>query len=176
MAPDRPQQLVVFSLGAEEYALPIGEVQEIIHYTEPRSVASKAPWIRGVISLRGKIIPVCDLATRLGVASNAGEASKIVVVERESGIAGVIEIAGIEGRLRPTTGANYGYLGFLAAWMAWNHPLRLVATSFLLGMIAVAGNSLEMNSGLPSSSVHILMALVLIFLLAGGRIGRGRRA
>jgi simple sugar transport system permease protein len=60
--------------------------------------------------------------------------------------------------------------------MAWNHPLRLVATSFLLGMIAVAGNSLEMNSGLPSSSVHILMALVLIFLLAGGRIGRGRRA
>jgi len=90
MAPDRPQQLVVFSLGAEEYALPIGEVQEIIHYTEPRSVASKAPWIRGVISLRGKIIPVCDLATRLGVASNAGEASKIVVVERESGIAGVI--------------------------------------------------------------------------------------
>jgi purine-binding chemotaxis protein CheW len=90
MAPDRSQQLVVFSLGAEEYALPIGEVQEIIHYTEPRSVASKAPWIRGVISLRGKIIPVCDLATRLGVASNAGEASKIVVVERESGIAGVI--------------------------------------------------------------------------------------
>ena len=93
-----------------------------------------------------------------------------------AGVAGMIEIAGIEGRLRPTTGANYGYLGFLAAWMAWNHPLRLVATSFLLGMIAVAGNSLEMNSGLPSSSVHILMALVLIFLLAGGRIGRGRRA
>jgi len=89
-----------------------------------------------------------------------------------AGIAGMIEIAGIEGRLRPTTGVNYGYLGFLAAWMAWNKPLRLIATAFLLGMISVAGNSLEMNSGLPSSSVHILMALVLLFLLGGGRKGR----
>lgn len=86
-----------------------------------------------------------------------------------AGIAGMIEIAGIEGRLRPTTGANYGYLGFLAAWMAWNHPLKLTLTAFLLGMISVAGNSLEMNSGLPSSAVHILMALVLLFLLGSGR-------
>lgn len=90
-----------------------------------------------------------------------------------AGIAGMIEITGIEGRLRPSTGVDYGYLGFLAAWMAWNHPLRLMLTAFLLGMISVAGNSLEMNSGLPSSSVHILMALVLIFLLASGRrLGR----
>jgi two-component system chemotaxis response regulator CheY len=36
----------VFSLGSEEYALPIGSVQEIIRYTEPRSVASDAVWIR----------------------------------------------------------------------------------------------------------------------------------
>ena len=88
-----------------------------------------------------------------------------------AGIAGMIEIAGIEGRLRPSTGATYGYLGFLAAWMAWNQPLRLIATAFILGMISVAGNSLEMHSGLPSSSVHILMALVLLFLLGSGRRG-----
>lgn len=86
-----------------------------------------------------------------------------------AGIAGMIEIAGIEGRLRPTTGANYGYLGFLAAWMAWNHPLRLTLTAFLLGMITVAGNTLEIGSGLPSSSVQILMALVLFFLLGSAR-------
>src|SRR5258707_717509 len=56
------QQLVVFSLGAEEYALPIAAVHEIIRFTEPRSVASEAAWVRGVIGLRGKIIPVFDLA------------------------------------------------------------------------------------------------------------------
>ena len=60
------QQLVVFSLGAEEYALPIAAVHEIIRFTEPRSVASEVAWIRGVIGLRGKIIPIFDLAARLG--------------------------------------------------------------------------------------------------------------
>jgi len=59
------RQLVVFSLGNEEYALPIADVHEIIRYTEPRSVASSVDWVRGVISLRGKIVPVYDLASRL---------------------------------------------------------------------------------------------------------------
>lgn len=86
-----------------------------------------------------------------------------------AGIAGMIEIAGIEGRLRASVGVNFGYLGFLAAMMAWNSPLRLIATSFLLGMISVAGNTLEISSGLPSSSVNILMALVLFFILGSGR-------
>ena len=61
------QQLVVFSIGSEEYALPIGAVHEIIRYTEPRSVTSDVPWIRGVIGLRGKIIPIYDLAQRMGI-------------------------------------------------------------------------------------------------------------
>lgn len=87
-----------------------------------------------------------------------------------AGIAGMIEIAGIEGRLRATVGTNFGYLGFLAAMMAWNNPLRLMASAFLLGMISVAGNKLEIFSGLPSSSVNILMALVLFFILGSGKL------
>jgi purine-binding chemotaxis protein CheW len=83
-------QLVVFSLGNEEYALPITQVQEIIRYTEPRVVASDAAWIRGVISLRGKIVPVCDLASRLGLDSQLADGAKIVIVETGNGTAGVI--------------------------------------------------------------------------------------
>jgi purine-binding chemotaxis protein CheW len=84
------RQLVVFSLGEEEYALPITQVHEIIRYTEPRSVASSDPSVRGVISLRGKILPVYDLATRLGVEhAGAGEA-KIVIVETADAMAGVV--------------------------------------------------------------------------------------
>ena len=65
MSDTNSQQLVVFSIGTEEYALPIGTVHEIIRFTEPRSVASDVPWIRGVIGLRGKIIPIYDLAARI---------------------------------------------------------------------------------------------------------------
>ena len=83
-------QLVVFTLGHEEYALPITQVQEIIRYTEPRAVASDAPWIRGVISLRGKIVPVCDLAARLGLAAERADNAKIVIVETVTGTAGIV--------------------------------------------------------------------------------------
>ncbi|MGI8779516.1 MAG: chemotaxis protein CheW [Solirubrobacteraceae bacterium] len=79
------QQLVVFSLGAEEYALPIAAVHEIIRFCEPRSVASEVAWIRGVIALRGKIIPVFDLAARLELAGTGTEPGKIVIVETGTG-------------------------------------------------------------------------------------------
>ena len=85
------RQLVVFSLGDEEYALPIADVHEIIRYTEPRSVASSVGWIRGVISLRGKIVPVYDLAARLGDARDPDHPpQKIVIVESAERMAGVI--------------------------------------------------------------------------------------
>ena len=88
MSDTTSQQLVVFSLGSEEYALPIGAVHEIIRFTEPRSVASGAVWVRGVIGLRGKIIPIFDLASRMGVA--ASEPAKIVIFESGTGQVGVM--------------------------------------------------------------------------------------
>jgi purine-binding chemotaxis protein CheW len=84
------QQLVVFTLGAEHYALPIQAVNEIIRYSEPRSVASRTDWVRGVISLRGRIVPVYDVASRLGLTSEVTEQSKIVIVEAGPETAGVI--------------------------------------------------------------------------------------
>jgi purine-binding chemotaxis protein CheW len=84
------QQLVVFSLSGEEYALPIGAVHEIIRYTEPRSVASEVDWIRGVIGLRGKIIPIFDLAARLQLPAGDSEPGKIVIVEAGAGQVGVM--------------------------------------------------------------------------------------
>lgn len=88
MSETSAQQLVVFSLGSEEYALPIGSVHEIIRFTEPRTVASDAAWIRGVIGLRGKIIPIFDLASRMGLEHSAPD--KIVIVESSSGQVGVM--------------------------------------------------------------------------------------
>ena len=84
------KQLVVFSLGSEEYALPIGAVHEIIRFTEPRTVASDDVWIRGVIGLRGKIIPIFDLAARLGLRAREATPGKIVIVDAGSGQVGVM--------------------------------------------------------------------------------------
>ena len=90
MSDTTSQQLVVFSLGSEEYALPIGSVHEIIRFTEPRTVASDAAWIRGVIGLRGKIIPIFDLAARMELELAGSEAGKIVIVESGTGQVGIM--------------------------------------------------------------------------------------
>jgi len=90
MSDTTSQQLVVFSLGSEEYALPIGSVHEIIRFTEPRTVASDAAWIRGVIGLRGKIIPIFDLASRMELDTVGSEAGKIVIVESGTGQVGIM--------------------------------------------------------------------------------------
>jgi purine-binding chemotaxis protein CheW len=103
------QQFVVFHLGGEEYALPIAQIQEVIRYTKPRSVASGDRWVIGVISLRGKIVPVVDLAGRLSVSATSDEESKIVIVETADQTVGMIvdavdEVISIEqGQLDTTT-------------------------------------------------------------------------
>jgi purine-binding chemotaxis protein CheW len=106
------QQLVVFSLGSEEYALPIAAVSEIIRFSEPRSVASEVAWIRGVIGLRGKIIPIFDLAARLELPGADSEPGKIVILETGSDQVGVMvdeveEVLTVDsGQLEPVPTAN----------------------------------------------------------------------
>ncbi len=80
-APTPTRQLVVCALGAEEYGLPIEQVREIVRAVEPRPVASELPWMRGVIGLRGRLVPVHDLAVRLGVEARPGARAKLVIVE-----------------------------------------------------------------------------------------------
>jgi purine-binding chemotaxis protein CheW len=86
------QQIVVFRMGRSEYALPIGVVKEIIRYAEPQATASDIPWMRGVINLRGGVIPVCDLAARLGttIPDEERSRSKILIVEFDDAYTGVI--------------------------------------------------------------------------------------
>ena len=88
------RQLVVCALGAEQYGLPIAQVREVVRYVEPRPVASELPWMRGVIGLRGRLVPVYDLARRLGLAERDALApvlgAKIVVVELNDELVGVL--------------------------------------------------------------------------------------
>jgi purine-binding chemotaxis protein CheW len=60
-------QHLAFSLGGERYALPLARVREILRYEQPATpVPGVPPSIRGVIPLRGRVVPVVDLAVRFG--------------------------------------------------------------------------------------------------------------
>ncbi|BCV24947.1 MAG TPA: chemotaxis protein CheW [Firmicutes bacterium] len=77
----KERQLVVFTLGQEEYGVDILEVQEIKRLTEITRVPNAPAFVEGVINLRGNVIPVIDLHKRFGLgAFKPTEESRIVIV------------------------------------------------------------------------------------------------
>ena len=75
------RQLVVFSLHGESYGMPITSVREIIRYTTPGATGAANGSIKGMISLRGHILPVVDFASRIGRTTELNDATKILVIE-----------------------------------------------------------------------------------------------
>ena len=76
------QQYLTFTVAGEIFAIAISVIKEIIEYRTPTEVPMMPPHIRGVINLRGRVVPVIDLAVRFGRAK--GEASRrtcIVILE-----------------------------------------------------------------------------------------------
>jgi len=89
MAEER--QLVVFSLLNENYGIDIYKVQEIIQYRDITYVPKSPPFVKGVINLRGRIIPVIDLKERFGLPEKeVTPDTRIIVVEISSQTIGLI--------------------------------------------------------------------------------------
>jgi purine-binding chemotaxis protein CheW len=83
-------QLVTFRLANEEYGLPITKVQEINRLVPVTKLPQTPIFMEGVISLRGRIIPVIDLRKRFGMAVTAhDEDTRIIIVEINGEIVGV---------------------------------------------------------------------------------------
>lgn len=73
---------LTFMLGDEEYGLPVLKVREIIKVMEITQVPQVPAYVRGVINLRGKVIPVIDLRLRFGLPQKSyTERTCIIVVE-----------------------------------------------------------------------------------------------
>lgn len=82
--------MVVFSLLGEPYALPITSVREIIRYTPPGATATASGLIRGMINLRGRLLPVVDLTPLLGGQLEVAAGTRILVVEVPKGAFGML--------------------------------------------------------------------------------------
>ncbi|HRJ26348.1 MAG TPA: chemotaxis protein CheW [Fimbriimonadaceae bacterium] len=88
--PGTETQTVVFQLGSECYGVDIFRVSEIIQLRDITPVPRTQPYIRGLVNLRGKTIPVVDLRARFGLSSQDSEDTRIIVVDSEQGQVGMI--------------------------------------------------------------------------------------
>jgi purine-binding chemotaxis protein CheW len=79
------KQYLTFFLSGEEYAIGILRVKEIIGYDTVTTVPKTPSWVRGVINLRGSVVPVVDLAVRFGIGERpVTKTSCIIIVEGQS--------------------------------------------------------------------------------------------
>jgi len=125
---------LTFTLHDESYGIDVLKVREIIRLTNITVVPQMPAYVRGVINLRGKIIPVMDLRLRFGFAETAGtEHTCIIVVQVKltdgkatqlglvvDGVEEVLNIAGADIEETPDFGGE-------------------IATNYIVGMAKVKG-------------------------------------
>ncbi|WP_137938526.1 chemotaxis protein CheW [Chitinivorax sp. B] len=73
-------EFLTFSLGNEEYAVDILKVQEIRGYDKVTQIANSPAFIKGVINLRGSIVPIVDLRIKFGISEPIYDQFTVVII------------------------------------------------------------------------------------------------
>jgi purine-binding chemotaxis protein CheW len=84
-------EFLTFTLGSEEYAIDILKVQEIRGYEPPTMIANAPPFIKGVINLRGIIVPIIDLRIKFNLGRVEYTPFTVVIILNVAGrIVGIV--------------------------------------------------------------------------------------
>jgi len=84
-APTTPHQFLTFALGPEEYGVEILKIQEIKGYSAITPLPNAPPYVKGVLNLRGTIVPIVDLRKKFGMPEEATSAFTVIVVVQVQG-------------------------------------------------------------------------------------------
>jgi len=119
------REVLVFALGGEEYGVDILKVQEIRGYEKVTTIPAAPAYLKGVVNLRGIIVPVIDMRIKFGMADPKYDAFTVVIILRVSGrvigivvdgVSDVIHLAPSEVKAAPALGSivDSGFLAGLA--------------------------------------------------------------
>ena len=108
------REFLTFTLGGETYAIDILKVQEIRGYEPPTRIAHAPAFLKGVVNLRGTIVPVVDLRVKFGMENPTYDSVTVVIVLRISGrtigavvdgVSDVVQLGANDVRDAPSLGA-----------------------------------------------------------------------
>jgi purine-binding chemotaxis protein CheW len=86
-----PREYLTFRLGDEEYGIDILKVQEIRGYEQPTRIANAPSFVKGVVNLRGVIVPIVDLRLKFGLGSaEYNEFTVVIILNLGSRVVGVV--------------------------------------------------------------------------------------
>jgi purine-binding chemotaxis protein CheW len=81
LMPD-PRELIAFRIGEQDFCVDIRAVREIRGWTPATPLPQSPNYVRGVINLRGAVLPIVDLSCRLGLGSATPSARHVIIVAR----------------------------------------------------------------------------------------------
>lgn len=85
------REYLTFCLGAEEYGIDILKVQEIRSYETPTRIANAPPFIKGVVNLRGVIVPIVDMRLKFNCErAEYNEFTVVIVLNLSSRVVGIV--------------------------------------------------------------------------------------
>jgi len=119
------REVLVFILGGEEYAVDILKVQEIRGYVKVTAIPAAPAYLKGVVNLRGIIVPVIDMRIKFGLADPKYDSFTVVIILRVAGrvigivvdaVSDVVRLAPSEVKAAPALGSivDSGFLAGLA--------------------------------------------------------------
>jgi ABC-type uncharacterized transport system permease subunit len=82
-----------------------------------------------------------------------------------AGLAGVVEVAAVQGSANASLVAGYGYAGILVAFLARQQPLAVIPVAILLGGIGASGGLLQREYQLPDASTNVLQGILFLAIL-----------
>jgi len=151
------REYLTFRLGSEEYGIDILKVQEIRSYEQPTRIANAPAYLKGVVNLRGVIVPIVDLRVKFNCLNDLGEA--------EINSFTVVIVLNVRGRVVGAVVDSVSDVMQLAEQMIQPAPemgSSLVDTSYITGIANVAERLLilmDIESLMSSSDMGLISSL-----------------
>jgi general nucleoside transport system permease protein len=125
--------------------------------------AALAYWIRSVRGLGYDIFATHrDLAARMGVREETAVIATMLVSGAAAGLAGWIQVAGLQGILYPSVAGGLGFTGVLVALLGGLGPLGIVVASLVMAVLVTGSNGLQTDTGVPASIAVIAQGVILL--------------
>jgi len=105
-----------------------------------------------------------DAARYAGISVPTFQALSLTLAGGFAGLAGVVEVIGVQHRLLEGLTSGYGFTGIVAALMGSLHPIGLIPASILFGGLLVGADTMQRAVQVPSSLIDAILGLVVLFV------------
>ncbi len=103
-----------------------------------------------------------------GINVPVNQAMALTLAGALAGMAGAVEVLGVQHRLLEGLTSGYGFTGIVAALLGWLHPLGLIPASIFFGGLLVGADTMQRAVQVPSALIGAILGLIVLFVSASG--------